>query len=634
MRYEISEVVKKDQVMELVFGNCSKPKDLLGRHFILQGQVISAYHPDAVKMEVISEDGERYPMDTVERQPVFSLFLPHKRPFSYQIHMTFHDGNTYISSDPYSYEGLITEEEEKLFSKGNWTEVYHKMGCHKVKLGNTEGMYFAVWAPGARRVSVVGDFNYWNGMLYPMHKMENSDIFELFIPGLSCGQFYKFEIKNVQGDIIQMVDPYAVMNEEKENGASRMFDLGRFRWEDSRWLSKRYHGNVFKIPMSVCEVRISELDSPDEKVQEIVQDMGHTHILLRGTPERAKLGVERGFFEPAFYGNTPDTMRFFVNRSHKRNIGVMLEISPEYLTRAVHLFEKKHPQAVNYLLANILFWIKEYHIDGFVFRGLSENSSDFLEKAKEVIKKEDNSVLFIGEEIKGKQTRDFFDFEWNMELKAGVEEYLGTDFEKRQGKYFCLSQPLMKGDFSNTLLLLNKEKNNLFDESLIDKKPSCDYDKLTGVRMSYGYLMGVPGRKAWDLHSHENISSQEYVKSLIRIYQEYPALYEYDPLRASFEWINGMDAESSVLRFMRKSPSGRDNLLFICNFGTEEKENCQVGVPKAGKYTMISNSDAVEFGGEGRDEHQEVQAVSECWDLRPYSIKISVPPLATLIFKV
>ena len=633
MRYEISEVVKKDQVMELVFGNCSKPRDLLGRHFILQGQVISAYHPDAVKMEVISEDGERYPMDTVERQPVFSLFLPHKRPFSYQIHMTFHDGNTYISSDPYSYEGLITEEEEKLFSKGNWTEVYHKMGCHKVKLGNTEGMYFAVWAPGARRVSVVGDFNYWNGMLYPMHKMENSDIFELFIPGLSCGQFYKFEIKNVQGDIIQMVDPYAVMNEEKENGASRMFDLGRFRWEDSRWLSKRYHGNVFKIPMSVCEVRISELDSPDEKVQEIVQDMGHTHILLRGTPERAKLGVERGFFEPAFYGNTPDTMRFFVNRSHKRNIGVMLEISPEYLTRAVHLFEKKHPQAVNYLLANILFWIKEYHIDGFVFRGLSENSSDFLEKAKEVIKKEDNSVLFIGEEIKGKQTRDFFDFEWNMELKAGVEEYLGTDFGKRQGKYFCLSQPLMKGDFSNTLLLLNKEKNNLFDESLIDKKPSCDYDKLTGVRMSYGYLMGVPGRKAWDLHSHENISSQEYVKSLIRIYQEYPALYEYDPLRASFEWINGMDAESSVLRFMRKSPSGRDNLLFICNFGTEEKENCQVGVPKAGKYTMISNSDAVEFGGEGRDEHQEVQAVSECWDLRPYSIKISVPPLATLIFK-
>ena len=633
MRYEISEVVKKDQVMELVFGNCSKPKDLLGRHFILQGQVISAYHPDAVKMEVISEDGEHYPMDTVERQPVFSLFLPHKRPFSYQIHMTFHDGNTYISSDPYSYEGLITEEEEKLFSKGNWTEVYHKMGCHKVKLGNTEGMYFAVWAPGARRVSVVGDFNYWNGMLYPMHKMENSDIFELFIPGLSCGQFYKFEIKNVQGDIIQMVDPYAVMNEEKENGASRMFDLGRFRWEDSRWLSKRYHGNVFKTPMSVCEVRISELDSPDEKVQEIVQDMGRTHILLRGTPERAKLGVERGFFEPTFYGNTPDTMRFFVNRSHKRNIGVMLEISPEYLTRAVHLFEKKHPQAVNYLLANILFWIKEYHIDGFVFRGLSENSSDFLEKAKEVIKKEDNSVLFIGEEIKGKQTRDFFDFEWNMELKAGVEEYLGTDFEKRQGKYFCLSQPLMKGDFSNTLLLLNKEKNNLFDESLIDKKPSCDYDKLTGVRMSYGYLMGVPGRKAWDLHSHENISSQEYVKSLIRIYQEYPALYEYDPLRASFEWINGMDAESSVLRFMRKSPSGRDNLLFICNFGTEEKENCQVGVPKAGKYTMISNSDAVEFGGEGRDEHQEVQAVSECWDLRPYSIKISVPPLATLIFK-
>ena len=637
MRYEISEVIKKEQVMELVFGNCSKPKDLLGRHFVQEGQVIAAYHPDAVAMEVIAEDGKHYSMDTVERQPVFSLFLPHKRPFSYQLHMTFCDGNTYICNDPYSYEGLITEEEEKLFSQGNWTEVYHKMGCHKVKLGDTEGMYFAVWVPDAKRVSVIGDFNYWNGMLYPMHKLNNSDIFELFIPGLSCGQFYKFEVKNTQGQVIQMIDPYAVMNEEKKDGASRMFDLNRFRWEDSRWLTERYRGNMFRIPMSVCEVRISELDSPDEKVQETVQDMGHTHILLRGTSQGELLGAKKGFFEPAFYGNTPDTMRFFVNRSHKRNIGVMLEISPEYLRRAVNLFEKKDPQTINYLISNILFWIREYHIDGFVFRGLHKGSADFLSKAREVIKKEDSSILFIGEEMAGKNMGDFFDFEWNIGIKAGVDSYLEADIQNRKNKYFYLSQPLMGRDLSHTVLLLNKEMNkekiDLFDKSFIDKKTSCDYDKLTGVRMSYGYLIGIPGRKAWDLHSHENISSQEYVKSLLQIYQEYPALYEYDPIRAPFEWINGMDVEALVVSFIRKSPYGRDNLLFICNFSEEEQEHYQIGVPKNSKYTLISNSDAVEFGGEGRGEHQEVKAVSECWDLRPYSIKISIPPLATLIFK-
>ena len=637
MRYEISEVIKKEQVMELVFGNCSKPKDLLGRHFVQEGQVIAAYHPDAVAMEVIAEDGRHYSMDTVERQPVFSLFLPHKRPFSYQLHMTFCDGNTYICNDPYSYEGLITEEEEKLFSQGNWAEVYHKMGCHKVKLGDTEGMYFAVWVPDAKRVSVIGDFNYWNGMLYPMHKLNNSDIFELFIPGLSCGQFYKFEVKNTQGQVIQMIDPYAVMNEEKKDGASRMFDLNRFRWEDSRWLTERYRENMFRIPMSICEVRISELDSPDEKVQETVQDMGHTHILLRGTSQGELLGAKKGFFEPAFYGNTPDTMRFFVNRSHKRNIGVMLEISPEYLRRAVNLFEKKDPQTVNYLISNILFWIREYHIDGFVFRGLHKGSADFLSKAREVIKKEDSSILFIGEEMAGKNMGDFFDFEWNIGIKAGVDSYLEADIQNRKNKYFYLSQPLMGRDLSHTVLLLNKEMNkekiDLFDKSFIDKKTSCDYDKLTGVRMSYGYLIGIPGRKAWDLHSHENISSQEYVKSLLQIYQEYPALYEYDPIRAPFEWINGMDVEALVVSFIRKSPYGRDNLLFICNFSEEEQEHYQVGVPKNSKYTLISNSDAVEFGGEGRGEHQEVKAVSECWDLRPYSIKISIPPLATLIFK-
>ena len=637
MRYEISEVIKKEQVMELVFGNCSKPKDLLGRHFVQEGQVIAAYHPDAVAMEVIAEDGRHYSMDTVERQPVFSLFLPHKRPFSYQLHMTFCDGNTYICNDPYSYEGLITEEEEKLFSQGNWAEVYHKMGCHKVKLGDTEGMYFAVWVPDARRVSVIGDFNYWNGMLHPMHKLNNSDIFELFIPGLSCGQFYKFEVKNIQGQVLQMIDPYAVMNEEKKDGASRMFDLNRFRWEDSRWLTERYRGNMFRIPMSVCEVRISELDSPDEKVQETVQDMGHTHILLRGTSQGELLGAKKGFFEPAFYGNTPDTMRFFVNRSHKRNIGVMLEISPEYLRRAVNLFEKKDPQTVNYLISNILFWIREYHIDGFVFRGLHKGSADFLSKAREVIKKEDSSILFIGEEMAGKNMGDFFDFEWNIGIKAGVDSYLEADIQNRKNKYFYLSQPLMGRDLSHTVLLLNKEMNkekiDLFDKSFIDKKTSCDYDKLTGVRMSYGYLIGIPGRKAWNLHSHENISSQEYVKSLLQIYQEYPALYEYDPMRAPFEWINGMDVEALVVSFIRKSPYGRDNLLFICNFSEEEQEHYQIGVPKNSKYTLISNSDAVEFGGEGRGEHQEVKAVSECWDLRPYSIKISIPPLATLIFK-
>ncbi|MFQ9748000.1 MAG: hypothetical protein ACLRYY_02730 [Anaerobutyricum soehngenii] len=166
---------------------------------------------------------------------------------------------------------------------------------------------------GAKRVSVVGDFNFWNGMLYPMHKMKNSDIFELFIPGLSCGQFYKFEVKNAQGEITQMVDPYAVMNEEKENGASRMFDLKRFHWEDMRWLSERYRGNVLKRPMSVCEVRISELDSPDEKVQETVQGYGtYATYCLRGTSEEKNLGRIKAFFSNKLFSKITRYNAFFV----------------------------------------------------------------------------------------------------------------------------------------------------------------------------------------------------------------------------------------------------------------------------------------------------------------------------------
>lgn len=690
MRYEIGEVMKQERVMELIFGNCSRPKDLLGRHFIKEGQVISAYHPDAVKMEVITEDGGDYEMDNVERLPAYALFVPNQKKFPYRIKMTFRDGNTHIGRDPYCYDGMITKEEEQLFAQGKWTDSYRKLGCHKAEIRGTEGMYFAVWAPSARRVSVVGDFNFWNGMTHPMHRLENTGIFELFIPGVKSGQLYKFEIKTSHGEVWKRADPYALMSEEKLNGASTIFDMTEFEWEDEQWMKQRAKRNYTHAPLAMCEIATGEGEFTEAKIMHAVGELGCTHVLLKRIDMGKCKGRQRGFFEPVFYGNTPDETRNFINECHKNHVGVILEMSPGYFQkgkteldqfdgtplyavadkrlsagddREICLLRNDTKEVSNYLLSNILFWIRAYHIDGFVFRGMSEalslrkdkfkhlntaevedfdaflhNYSDILMRARRLIKREDPNVLFIGEDIAGAVGRDIFgragdfDFAWNYDIKRNVSVYQDASGKNKTSEYYRLSQPLMQGELSRLLLPVNQEKSRKTKKTLIDKKVLDDYHKLAGKRMSYGFLMGVPGKKIWALHSFEDIASWEYIKSLFRIYREYPALYEYDSVKAPLEWINATDAPSSVISFLRRPPSGKGGVLFVCNFDDREKIDYPLGVPLYGRYVLLSSSDSVEFGGEGRFESQQPFAVQECRDLRPYSIRISLPPMTTMIF--
>ena len=187
MRYEIGQVLKQDKVMKLVFGKYSMPRHLLGRHLIAGGQVIAAYHPDAVRMRLLAGGGKIYEMDMVERQPVFALFLPHREIFSYQLEIYLRGGKKITHYDPYSFSCQITEEEEQEFLRGRWRNAYRKMGCHPMEIDGVRGIYFAVWAPRAQRVSLVGDFNHWDGRLCYMNRMGHSDIYEIFLPEVTEG---------------------------------------------------------------------------------------------------------------------------------------------------------------------------------------------------------------------------------------------------------------------------------------------------------------------------------------------------------------------------------------------------------------------------------------------------------------
>ena len=687
MRFEVSEIMKQAQVMELVYGNSASPKDLLGRHYVKGGQVISASHPDAVGVRVLDDAGRVFEMDMVERQPVFALFLPEREPFSYQIEMTFRDGNTFTSYDPYSFPSQITEKEEKDFMEGRWLNAYRKMGCHLVTIGGVKGLYFAVWAPSARRVSVVGDFNFWNGLIYPMHRLGSSGIFELFVPGLEAGRPYRFEVKTMSGEVFQKVDPCSAV---LQGDVSRSVDFAEFAWEDASWMRNRRYKNLKGIPLAVCDV------AQGSHLSEELFQGDFTHILFShntgGKEEKEGYKAVEGFYHVPFCGGSADEFRRVINEAHRNHVGVLMEVSPEYYCRddsglkcfdgtslygfaddrigvdkkrGMRRYDLHKPEVASYIYSGMVYWMKEFHIDGFVFEGVSgvltpeiNNTSnnlnicspeglqnlsavnrEFLKGLLSVVHQTDTSILTIADE-KAEESceeeelfslKNGFDYVWNYSVKKSVDYYFACDEAERKKEYFRLTLPLQKAGLENSLLVLNA-KEQTFGESSIDNEAKVDYDKRAEAKMSAAFLLGVPGRKVWEEKGTDS-TLREYIRSLLKIYRKYPTFHEYDIEEASFEWINSVDAQSGVVSFIRKTASGRNPLLFVSNFSRCAQEEYRIGVPRYGRYILISNSDDALYGGEGRFGEQCPVSVRKRCDFRPFSISISLPPMSTLIFE-
>ena len=270
---------------------------------------------------------------------------------------------------------------------------------------------------------------------------------------------------------------------------------------------------------------------------------------------------------------------------------------------------------------------------------MGETGRAFLTRAVETIRKEDPGVIVISDEYAELSSKDKnlflgeadFDFYWNYSVKENLNSYLSGDKLQKMQEHYKITLPLQKAGLSRSLLLLNYKKQAVFRQTSIDNPLSDGYDMLSEAKISYAFLRGVPGKKVLS-EIYDNSEIRNYLHSLIRIYREYPALYEYEKDMKSFEWVNGMDAVSSVVSFIRKSSSSRNQLLFICNFSSDSIADYQVGVPHFGKYVLLSNSDATEFGGEGRFVEQSPAVMREPCDFRPYSIEVSLPPNAALIF--
>jgi len=668
MRDEIAQVMNRDQVMELVYGNNSRPKDILGRHPVSNGQVISAYHPDAVEMYVVNEAGVRYPMDPVERHHLFAAFFPTRTPFDYKIDMVFPDGNHFLTEDPYIFTSVITEEEEIRFTRGAWENCYKKMGAHPMTIHGVEGVYFAVWAPNARRVSVAGDFNYWNGMIHPMHRLDRSGIFELFIPGIRTGSLYRFEVKTWSSGILQKVDPFGCINLDGNGDVSIILDINEFHWEDQEWMKYRRRKDWKHSPLSVCD---KDLD--DHYLEGYLPEGCFTHILLEA---------------PAFCHGMRRKIREKINSLHNNGIGVLLGISPGWFPNeenglkyydgtalfghtdpALRFGEGGHrirfrhdsPQIVNYLTSQLLFWMKEYHIDGFLVKGISgmvypllpageeyrreydlyqKESEAFLCHLVKTVKKEDFSVLMIADEQQESLTYPSellygaagFDLLVNYSIPDNLRQYVASSCSRSGDGFYRLSLPLMKNGILHTMLNLASTRDILEDQHHCGGEMINEYDRLSMRKLLIGYMLGVPGKKRWVLRKDEPAGIQQYLKDLLVLYRKYGKTM-YKPGQASFQWMNGMDASSRVLSFIRWCPSGNTNLLFICNFDREKKVGFRVGVPRYTSYRLVINSDWEEYEGARRMDPVVLEALSQEWDLQPYSLRMTISGHSVLIFE-
>ena len=626
----------------------------------------------------------------------------------------------------------ITEMDRYLFGQGTHYEIYKLMGAHPTKQKGKDGVYFAVWSPRAQEVAVVGDFNVWDPNKNIMKCDNDMGIYQLFIPGVKSGDLYKFCITSPSGELLYKADPYANYAEKRPGNASRVYDITNFKWNDSVWMKNRQNYDVNKNAMSIYEVhpgswRKHPQNEHDEdgfynyrelahSLAEYIKDMGYTHVELMGIAEHpfdGSWGYQvTGYYAPTSRYGTPDDFQYFVNYMHKNKIGVILDWVPAHFPKDAHgladfdgtptyeyadprkgehpdwgtkVFDYEKNEVKNFLIANALFWMEQYHIDGlrvdavasmlyldygrengqWVPNKYGENKNleaiEFFKHLNTVVLGRNKGTVMIAEESTAwpKVTAHpeegglGFSLKWNMGWMHDFLEYMKLDPYFRQYNHHKMTFSLTYAYSENYVLVLSHDEVVHLKCSMINKMPGLGQDKIENLKVGYSYMLGHPGKKLlfmgqefgqyrewseareldWYLtaeSSHREL--RDYVKELLKMYKKYPALYATDHTDGAFEWINADDACRSIYSFIRKSPTGRNNLLFVINCTPVARDDYRVGVPKKKQYRLVLNSKDPKFGGDVPVEKTVYMAQKKECDGREFSFAYPLPAYGVAVF--
>lgn len=628
---------------------------------------------------------------------------------------------------------FITEFDQYLFGQGTHYDLYNKLGAHPMTVDGEEGVYFAVWAPNAEAVSLVGNFNEWDENATPMERLEPLGIYEIFLPEMKIGDIYKYCVTTKAGYTILKADPYGFQAELRPNNASVIADISDFKWQDSRWMKKREKFDDKKDPMFVYEVHPGSWKKHEQTEEDVdgfynyremahelakyVKDMGYTHVELMGIAEHpfdGSWGYQvTNYFAPTSRHGSPEDFQYFINYLHQQNIGVILDWVPAHFPRDAHGLEEfdggcvyeyadpkkgEHPEwgtkvfdfgkseVKNFLIANALYWVEHFHIDGLRVDAVAsilyldygrENGQwtpniyggnknleaiEFFKHLNSVVLGRNHGAMMIAEEstawpkVTGKPEEDGLGFshKWNMGWMNDFLEYMKLDPYFRKWNHNKMTFSMTYAYAEKYILVLSHDEVVHLKCSMINKMPGLYDDKFANLRAGYAYMLGHPGKKLlfmgqefaqlqeWSeareldwylLAEDKHQQMQNYVKALLHLYKKTPALYDADQDPCGFEWINADDADRSIFSFVRHSKDGKSNLLFVINFTPVARPDYRVGVPKRKQYRLVMDGDAAEFGGNTTERPVVYKAVkSEC-DGREYSFAYDLPAYGIAIFK-
>ncbi|HEY9762552.1 MAG TPA: 1,4-alpha-glucan branching protein GlgB [Trichocoleus sp.] len=739
-----------DQVWRIVENQHQNPFEVLGSHPIEENGrrcwVVRAYLPDADAAWVIHpEMRSQYPMQQTHHPHFFECQIDTEDLAANYLIKVKEGDHERVMHDPYAFKNpLLTDYDIHLFSEGNHHRIYDKMGAHPTEVEGVQGVYFAVWAPNARNVSVIGNFNHWDGRRHQMRRIDGG-VWDLFIPGISNGETYKYEIKNGEGHLYYKSDPYGHQQEVRPATASVVNDL-TYTWQDNAWMEQRRQADPHEQPISVYEVHLGSwlhesADNPPEqgyvvnvsaksgarfltyrelaeKLIPYVKKLGYTHIEVMPVAEHpfdGSWGYQvAGYYAPTSRFGTPQDFMYFVDQCHQNGIGIIVDWVPGHFPRDSHglaffdgshlyehadsrkgehkewgtlIFNYARHEVRNFLISNALFWFDKYHIDGIRVDAVAsmlyldydrkdgewvanqyggrENleAVDFLKQLNYLLFGYYPGALSIAEESTSwaNVSRPTyigglgFNFKWNMGWMHDVLDYFNKDPLYRRFHQNSITFSIWYAYSENFMLALSHDEVVHGKGNLYQKIPGDPWQKFATLRALFSYMFAHPGKKTlfmgmefgqttewnswmdleWGLLNYEpHQQLQNFVGELHQLYKSEPALYTDDFSTEGFEWIDCNDNDHSVISFMRKDKHSDDFLVVACNFTPNPHYDYWVGVPKAGYYREILNSDASAYGGSGAGNYGGKQ--THVWEQArwPYALSLTLPPLSVLVLKL
>jgi 1,4-alpha-glucan branching enzyme len=717
------------------------PFRALGPHIVEEGEekrlVVRGFFPRATNASVILKGhSDAIPAQLIRPEGVFEAVLPlfpHLpiSPDSYMWRVMDEGQPVREIHDTYAFPPFLSDFDLYLMGEGTHYQKYEKMGAHPAVVDGVPGVQFGVWAPNAMRVSVVGDFNQWDGRISPMRNRGPSGVWELFVPGLSEGSVYKYEIRPMAGGPpLLKSDPYGFRSELRPNTGSIVARLDHHPWNDAGWIDWRSRNDWLSSPISIYEIHLGSWrrviedggrwltygELADQLIP-YLKRMNYTHVELMPVMEHpfdGSWGYQTlGYFAATSRFGTPADFMAFVDRLHQAGIGVLLDWTPAHFPSdghglgefdGTHLYEHadprqgRHPdwgtlvfnygrnEVQNFLISNALFWIDKYHIDGLrvdavasmLYLDYSRKEGEwipnefggrenlaaiaFIKRLNEVIYARHPGVLTIAEESTSwpMVSRPTylgglgFSLKWNMGWMNDTLSYFAVDPIYRKYHHNRMTFSMLYAFTENFVLPLSHDEVVHGKASLINKMPGDLWQQFANMRLFFGYLTGHPGKKLmfmggefgqrvewnpdtsleWhllDYDTHRGL--QTLTADLNGIYRNEPALHQVDFDWHGFEWIDCNDADSSILSFLRKARDPADFILVVANFTPVQRDVYRVGVPEAGFYREIMNTDAEKYGGTNLGNLGGVHAEAIPWNNQPYSIFIRMPALGVIYFK-